>query len=106
MGSFHITEVEKIGNTTKSCIYVPASKLQFPLSIRKWKKGDFFHPFGMKGKKKLSDFFKDEKFSLPEKENTWILCSGDDIVWIINHRADNRFAVEQLDENILKICLT
>lgn len=106
VGSIHISEVAKMGNPSKNCIYVPAAKLQFPLSIRKWKKGDFFYPFGMKGKKKLSDYFKDEKFSLPEKENTWILFSGNDIVWIINHRADNRFAVEEFDADILKISLT
>jgi tRNA(Ile)-lysidine synthase len=106
MGTLHLEEVGKLGKATRNCIYVPASKLQFPLHIRKWKKGDFFHPFGMKGKKKLSDFFKDEKFSLPEKENTWILCSKEDIVWIIGHRADNRFAVKENDSDILKISLT
>ena len=106
MGSFHISEVEKMGQTSSNCIYVPEAKLNFPLSLRKWKKGDYFYPFGMNGKKKLSDFFKDEKFSLPEKEHTWILCSGEDIVWIINHRADNRFKVEKSDAKILKICIT
>ncbi|MUP41191.1 tRNA lysidine(34) synthetase TilS [Christiangramia aestuarii] len=106
MGSFHISEVEKRGQASENCIYVPEHKLEFPLSIRKWKKGDFFYPFGMKGKKKLSDFFKDEKFSLPEKEHTWLLCSGKDIVWIINHRADDRFRVENSDSRILKICIT
>jgi len=106
MGTFHMTEVEKLGQTSKSCIYVPNRKMKFPLTIRKWKKGDFFYPFGMNGKKKLSDFFKDEKLSLPEKEHVWILCSGEDIVWILNHRADNRFAVENSDAKILKICIT
>ena len=106
MGSLHISEVEKMGQASESCIYVPEPKLEFPLTIRKWKKGDFFYPFGMKGKKKLSDFFKDEKFSLPEKEHTWILCSGEEIVWIINHRADNRYRVEKSDSKILKICIT
>ena len=106
MGTFHISEVDKMGQTSQSCIYVPERKLKFPLVIRKWKKGDFFYPFGMNGKKKLSDFFKDEKFSLPEKEHTWILCSGEEIVWIINHRADNRFAVDKSDSRLLKICIT
>ena len=106
MGTFHITEVDMMGQTSNSCIYVPERKLKFPLTIRKWKKGDFFYPFGMNGKKKLSDFFKDEKFSLPEKEHTWILCSDSEIVWIINHRADNRFAVEEGDNKILKMCIT
>lgn len=106
MGTFHISEVDQIGKASKTCIYVPERKLKFPLVIRKWKKGDFFYPFGMNGKKKLSDFFKDEKFSLPEKEHTWILCSGEEIVWIISHRADNRFAVEDSDANILQISIS
>lgn len=105
LGTLHFDETDKLGKTSQNCIYVPERKLKFPLVIRKWQKGDFFYPFGMKGKKKLSDFFKDEKFSLPEKEHTWILCSGEDIVWIINHRADNRFAVEKTDSRILKICI-
>lgn len=106
MGTLHINEVKKMEQASGSCIFVPERKLEFPLKIRKWKKGDYFYPFGMKGKKKLSDFFKDQKFSLPEKENTWILFSGNEIVWIINHRADNRFAVEKSDSKILKICIT
>jgi len=106
LGTFHMNEVDKMEQTSKSCIYVSEDKLKFPLTIRKWRKGDYFHPFGMKGKKKLSDFFKDEKFSLPEKEHTWILCSEGEIVWIINHRADNRFAVENSNSKILKIFTT
>jgi len=68
-------------------------KLHFPLEIRRWKKGDYFYPLGMKEKKKLSDFFSDNKFSIPEKEETWLLCSGGNIVWIINHRIDDRYKV-------------
>ncbi|TRO65222.1 tRNA lysidine(34) synthetase TilS [Christiangramia sabulilitoris] len=106
LGTFHFNETDKLGAASKSCIYVPEHKLKFPLVIRKWKKGDYFYPFGMNGRKKLSDFFKDEKFSLPEKEHVWILCSDNEIVWIINHRADNRFAVEENDGRILKICIS
>ncbi|MDR3250316.1 MAG: tRNA lysidine(34) synthetase TilS [Tannerella sp.] len=68
-------------------------KLRFPLTLRRWRAGDWFIPFGMRGKKKLSDFFTDNKYSLLDKENTWILCSGNDIVWIAGKRADNRFRV-------------
>ncbi|MUP46183.1 tRNA lysidine(34) synthetase TilS [Gramella sp. BOM4] len=103
LGTLHISPVEKMGNFNSHCIYVPKKKLEYPLTIRKWKKGDFFYPFGMNGKKKLSRYFKDEKFSLPEKENTWLLFSGEDLVWVINHRFDNRFAVEDTESEILKI---
>jgi tRNA(Ile)-lysidine synthase len=57
----------------------------------------------MKGRKKISDFFKDKKMSLPEKENTWLLCSGEEIVWVINHRADDRFAITTDNQEIIRI---
>jgi len=68
-------------------------KLQFPLKIRKWKPGDAFIPIGMKGKKMLSDFFVDEKFSIDDKANAWLLLSGNEIVWIIGHRISERFKI-------------
>ncbi len=78
-------------------------KLQFPLTIRRWRHGDVFFPLGMKRKKKLSDFFIDQKLSLNEKENTWLLCSGNDIAWIINRRIDHRFRVTAATSEILRI---
>lgn len=68
-------------------------KLDFPLEIGKWKKGDAFQPLGMRGRKKLSDFFVDEKFSRIAKEETWVLRSRGEIVWIIGHRIDERYKV-------------
>lgn len=71
-------------------------KLQFPLQLRRWKEGDWFVPFGMKGRKKLSDYFSDMKYSLFEKERTWLLCSGDDIVWIVGERIDDRYCIKKM----------
>ena len=65
----------------------------FPLLLRKWKKGDFFSPIGMNGKKKLSDFFIDNKIPIPEKENIWVLCSSDEIIWIVGYRIADKFKV-------------
>ena len=87
------------------CLHdLDADQLVFPLLLRKWKTGDVFMPFGMDGKsKKVSKLFKDEKLSLLEKENTWLLCSNDQIVWVIGMRADDRFRTENTTKNILKI---
>lgn len=91
-----------IGSNTT--IFVDADKLHFPLVLRHWNDGDVFQPFGMEGKsKKVSKLFKDEKLSLIDKENTWILCSNNEIVWIVGIRQDNRFRIENETQNILKI---
>ena len=79
--------------------------LTYPLTVRKWEKGDYFYPIGMTGKKKLSKYFKDEKYSLLDKENIWLLCSGRDIVWIIGKRMDNRFKISDKTKTILKATL-
>lgn len=83
--------------------YLDKGKLAYPLIIRKWQQGDKFIPFGMKGRKKLSDYFTDRKFSLIEKENIWLLCSVDEIVWIIGERVDDRFKVTNKTIDVLKI---
>ena len=70
-----------------------ADKISFPMIIRKWRYGDSFYPLGMRQKKKLSDHFIDNKFSVLEKEDCWILESEGKIVWIINDRIDNRFRI-------------
>ena len=70
-------------------------KLHFPLTLRKWQPGDWFVPFGMKGRQKLSDYFTDHQFSLLKKDETWVLCSLQDVIWIVGCRIDNRFRVEK-----------
>ncbi|WP_158962671.1 tRNA lysidine(34) synthetase TilS [Myroides fluvii] len=92
--------------TDPLCAYLDRDKLQFPLLIRKPKKGDYFVPFGMKGTKRISKYVKDEKMTQIEKENIWLLCSGDTIVWIIGNRMDERFKVRNTTTNVLKIKLT
>ena len=77
--------------------------LKFPLILRKWRQGDSFVPFGMKKEKKLSDYFTSNKYSLLDKENQWILCSEDKILWIVGERIDDRFRISNKTKNILKI---
>ena len=106
IGLITLQKIMKINEYESSSIYVTSEMLKFPLTVRKWKEGDYFYPFGMKGKKKLSKYFKDKKLSLIEKEAIWVLCSDDKIIWIINYRADDRFKITSKTKDILKISLT
>ena len=105
--SIHYSDVNNVEiNKNKNVLTIDAELVKFPLILRKWEEGDVFVPFGMKGMKKLSDFFIDNKFSLPDKENTWLLVSDEKIVWIVGHRADNRFRVTAETRKIIIIELT
>ncbi|HPF52209.1 MAG TPA: tRNA lysidine(34) synthetase TilS [Draconibacterium sp.] len=92
-------QIIKLSNV--ACI--DAGKVNFPLLIRKWKQGDYFQPIGMQGMKKVSDFFIDQKIPLHEKEDTWLLCSGKKIVWIMGQRLDERFKITSETKQVLKI---
>jgi tRNA(Ile)-lysidine synthase len=101
--SLKIESVEKLEKAGKNVVYLDKEKLNPPLLLRYWEKGDYFYPFGMQGKKKLSKFFKDEKMDVVSKEKQWLLCSADDIVWVVGKRADERFKVEESTREIIKI---
>ncbi|TBN06892.1 tRNA lysidine(34) synthetase TilS [Hyunsoonleella flava] len=104
-GTLCFDEADAISKSEQHIIYVDKDKLKFPLKLRKRQEGDIFYPLGMKGKKKLSKYFKDEKLSLLDKENAWLLCSGNVIVWVVGRRADERFKVTNDTKKILKILL-
>ena len=87
------------------CACLDTGKLTFPLIVRKWQAGEYFQPLGMSGFKKISDFFVDEKLSIPEKEQTWIIYSSNKVVWIIGQRLDNRFRVTPDTREVLVIRL-
>lgn len=89
-------------NESNKIAYINADKLNFPLKIRKWKHGDYFYPLGSNGSKKLSDFFVNLKLSLHEKNDIWLLICGDDIVWILGYRIDERFKVTDDCQELIK----
>jgi tRNA(Ile)-lysidine synthase len=107
MESIHLTKpwARDQASLGPETAYFDRDLLTYPLTVRKWEKGDYFYPIGMSGKKKLSKFFKDEKYSLLQKENIWLLCSGAHIIWVIGKRIDNRYIVSDKTKNILKATL-
>lgn len=96
-------ELEIIAN--KNVAFFDYNFLQFPLLIRKWKPGDYFYPFGGHGRKKLSDYFIDNKFSLLEKKETYVLVSANEIIWVIGHRSSERHKISSKTSQILEIKL-
>lgn len=90
--------------TGKDTILCDAEKLKRPLSLRKWRDGDRFYPFGMKGSRLVSDFFSDLKLSIIEKQQQWLLCDADgEIVWLVGMRADGHFAITDKTEDVVRI---
>lgn len=98
-----IADFKLVKSPEVACIDL--DRVQFPLLVRKWKQGDYFQPLGMSGIKKVSDFFIDQKIPLHQKQDTWLLCSGKKIVWIIGQRLDDRFKVDENTRRVLKIDL-
>lgn len=103
--SLKLERVAKLAEFNSQTAYFDLSQLEFPLSLRKWQKGDRFVPFGMKGSQKVSDFFSNQKLNLLQKEAVWLLCSGKNIIWLIGHRASEKGKVTAHTKEILKITL-
>lgn len=96
-------------NKSGTIAYLNADLIQFPLTLRTWRAGDYFYPSGlykknnMPAKKKVSDLFTDLKFDIRQKENTWILLSGEKIIWVAGIRQDERFKTTPETKHLLKI---
>ena len=92
---FNIEELEyqkdMVFDKNPDVFYIPKEKLTFPVHIRKWNPGDWFHPLGAPGRQKLSDYFTDHKIDRFSKERIRLFCVGDEIAWIIGHRSDERY---------------
>lgn len=82
---------------------IDESKLQYPLRLRRWREGDTFIPFGMAGRKKVGDYLTDQKVPVVERKRQFVLVSGEEIVWVVGRRTDDRFRIGANTENILKI---
>jgi tRNA(Ile)-lysidine synthase len=105
--------VEEVKNTkglrlrgTAWTAFLDAERIRFPLTLRAFKAGDRFMPFGMKGHKKLKDFFVDLKVPLEQRYSTPILCCKDNLVWVCGFRIDDRFKVTPETKKVMKLSLS
>lgn len=96
---------DEIKQTDVCRIRVDATKLHFPLHLRRWQPGDSFQPLGLGGKhQKLQDFFTNQKLSRLEKDKVWILTNQDGaIIWIVGMRLDERFKIQTTTEKVCNI---
>lgn len=101
---FSSAVVEERGKEVNGSIeYIDADRLGENLLVRSWMNGDWFRPLGMEGKKKLSDFFIDEKVPVYEKHSIPLLESDGEIVWVCGKRLDDRFKVTKRTRRILRV---
>lgn len=97
--------VDNISETGAGIAYFDADLLKEPIEVRRVRQGDAFVPFGMKGRKLVSDYLTDRKVNRLEKVETFVATCGGDIVWLIGHRSDNRYRVTDKTTRILKLSL-
>ena len=111
-GSIEVSRIELPDGTTweehldlsnSEVAYLDESKIDFPLKVRTWKNGDQFRPLGMKGNKLLSDFYTDLKVPVYVKSKTYLVISGEDIIWVAGLRINDRYKLKGSTKTALKL---
>lgn len=98
-------EFNSVDARNSGCAWFDCDRLAFPLTLRHWRNGDRFVPFGMKGSRLVSDLFTDLKLSIPQKESVWILCDADGVILsVVGHRASSSAPVTPSTRCILSVC--
>ena len=99
------TDIDNVSeyNAPPEVAFIDEEKLHYPLTLRRWRDGDTFIPFGMCGRKKVGDYLTDCKVSPTQRNRQFVLESDGEIVWVVGRRTDERFRINDRTEKILKI---
>lgn len=100
---YTIKDLPSRESMSQSEAYIDMETIPYPLELRTWRTGDYFFPTGMDGKKKISDFYTDLKYTKEQKKQQLLITHQDEIVWIVNQRVDRRFAATPHSKNILRL---
>lgn len=102
---FEVVDVDSLPtyNVADNVALLDADKVEFPLTLRRWSEGDTFIPFGMTGRKKVSDFLIDGKISMAEKGRQFVLISGEEIAWLVGRRIADPYRITDQTERVLRI---
>ena len=95
------TNCEPVTDSSRTTFF-DADRITYPLTVRNTRKGDRFIPLGMKGHKKLKNFFIDGKIPAEVRKTIPVLLTGNEIIWVCGYRMDDRFKVTPRTEKILK----
>ena len=102
---FELCDVDSLTtyNVADNVALLDADKIKYPLVLRRWTEGDSFTPFGMNGRKKISDYLIDHKVSMPEKKRQFVMLSEGEIAWLIGRRIGDDFRITSKTERVLRI---